>query len=270
MTILVTGATGKAGRRVVKHLLLRGQRVRALTRTPSKAGFPSEVEVIKGDLTDPATLDFEGVTGIHLLTIGGDDYATLRTGPEIVELARKAGVRKVTVLWNGQRGPVEDAVEASDLEWTLIEPTDFMSNSLAWAEEIRMKGGIAEPFGDSLNAAIHEADVGAVVAAVLTGDGHAGKAYPLTGPEALTPKEKLRVIGEAIGRELEFTELTEDQARDRWRKAGHSDEMIDILVAWQGNPPPVAYTVVNTVEQITGRPPRTFAQWAAENADKFR
>jgi uncharacterized protein YbjT (DUF2867 family) len=270
MTILVTGATGKAGRRVVEHLLLRGQRVRALTREPSRAGFPSEVEVVQGDLTDPATLDFAGVTGIHLLTIGGDDYATLKTGPEIIELARKAGVRKMTVLWNGQRGPVEDAVQASDLEWTLIEPTDFMSNSLAWADDIRSHGGVMEPFADSRNAAIHEADVGAVVAAVLTEDGHADKAYTLSGPEALTPKEKLRVIGETIGRQLALIELSEHQARDRWRKAGHSAEMIDILVAWQGNPPPAAYTVVNTVEQLTGRPPRTFAQWAAENADKFR
>jgi uncharacterized protein YbjT (DUF2867 family) len=270
MTILVTGATGKAGRQVVTHLLARGQQVRALTRDPAKAAFPRQVEVHKGDLTEPGTLDLTGVTGIHLITVGGDDYATLRTGPRIAELAGKAGVTKVSVLWNGSPGPVEEALAASGLACTWIEPVDFMGNSHHWAPEIREHGRVSEPFGDSRNAVVHEADIGAVVAAVLTEDGHEGRAYSLTGPEALTPKDKLRIIGETIGRELEFAELTGQQARDRWRAMGTSTEMIDILVAWQENPPPAAYTVVHTVERLTGRPPRTFRQWAAENAEAFR
>lgn len=219
----------------------------------------------------PETLGpaLDGVVGIHLLTVGGDDYATLDTGPDLVTLASAAGVRKVAVLWNGQQGPVERAVEDSDLEWTHLRPVDFMSNALAWADPIRRDGLVREPFAGTRSAVVDEADVGAVSAAVLTGEGHAGKAYTLTGPEALTAPERLAAIGVAIGRELRFSELSEHQARERWRQAGHSEELIDLLADWQGRPPPEAYTVTSTVHDLLGRPPRGFADWAREHADAF-
>ncbi|WP_431901336.1 NAD(P)H-binding protein [Nonomuraea sp. bgisy101] len=272
MTFLVTGATGKAGRHVVGHLLREGVRVRALTRDPSRANLPEQVEVVRGDLTDPATLGpaLDGVTGVHLLTVGGDDYATLTTGPEIVELVRKAGVRRVALLWNGQVGPVEKAFESSDLEWTRLEAVDFMSNTLGWAEHIRTEGVVREPFADVPGAIVHEADVGAVSARVLVDGGHGGRSYTLTGPETFTARQRLRAIADALGRDLEFVELTEEQARERWRQAGYGEELIELLANWQGNPPPQSYTVVPTVEEITGRPPRTFATWVAEHAARFR
>ncbi|MFG3697493.1 NAD(P)H-binding protein [Micromonospora sp. NPDC047620] len=273
MTYLVTGATGRVGRHVVSELLARGVPVRALTREPARAaGLPPEVEVVAGDLTDPATLPaaLDGVVGVHLLTTGGDDYATLRTGPEIVEMAEKAGVRRIAVLWNGKPGPVEDAVRAGGTEWTMLQAVDFMSNTLGWAESIRATGEVREPFGDVRAAVVDEADVGAVAAEVLTGDGHAGQVYTLTGPEALTPRQRLATIAAAIGRELRFVELTEQQARDRWRQAGYDDELVDLLASWQGNPPPVAYTVTDTVERLLGRPPRPFATWAHIHAAAFR
>lgn len=272
MTILVTGATGRAGRHVVEHLLVAGADVRALTRRPERAALPAGVEVVAGDLADPATLDgaFAGVTAMYLLTIGGDDYATLTTGPDIAELAWKAGVRRTTLMWNGQDGPVERAVEASELEWTRIQPADFMSNCLSWAGQIRAGDMVREPFAASRIAVVHEADVGAVAAATLLEDGHAGETYSLTGPQALTVPERVATIAEAIGRPVGFVELTEEQARERWRADGHGEELIDLLAAWQGDPPPSAYTVTGSVERITGRPPRTFASWAAEHAGSFR
>ncbi|MFI5485774.1 MULTISPECIES: NmrA family NAD(P)-binding protein [Micromonospora] len=273
MTYLVTGATGRAGRHVVSELLARGVPVRALTRDPARAtGLPAGVEVVAGDLTDPATLPaaFEGVVGVHLLTAAGDDYATLRTGPEIVALAERAGVRRLAVLWNGKAGPVEEAVRAGRLEWTMLQPVDFMSNTLHWAESIRAAGEVREPFADVRSAVVDEADVGAVAAEVLTGDGHAGQAYTLTGPQALTPRQRLATVAAATGRELRFVELTEEQARARWRQAGYDEELIDLLASWQGDPPPVAYTVTDTVQRLLGRPPRTFADWARAHADAFR
>lgn len=127
MTFLVTGATGRAGRHVVDHLLRTGRRVRALTRNPDGAGLPEPVEVVRGDLTDPGTLGpaFDGVEGVHLLTVGGDDYATLRTGPELVRLAEKAGGRRVALLWNGQ------IVSPAVREITGREPRSFEE----WAAE---------------------------------------------------------------------------------------------------------------------------------------
>ncbi|WP_440064534.1 NmrA family NAD(P)-binding protein [Streptosporangium sp. OZ121] len=271
MTFLVTGATGKVGRHVVGHLLRAGRRVRALTRDPAGAGLPESVEVVRGDLTDPGTLGpaFDGVEGVHLLTAGGDDYATLRTGPELAGLAEKVGVRRVALLWNGRVGPVEEAFAASGVEWTRLQPVDFMSNTLAWASAIRAEGEVREPFADVPGGVVDEADVGAVSAAVLVRGGHAGRTYVLTGPQTLSRRQRLAAIAEATGRPLRLVELTEEQARRRWRQAGHGEELIELLTSWQRNPPPESTSVSPAVREITGREPRSFAEWAAEHAAHF-
>ncbi|GHB21963.1 NAD(P)H-binding protein [Streptomyces chryseus] len=272
MTILVTGATGTVGRQVVAELVRRGERVRALTRDPAKADFPDGVETVRADLTDPTTLipALEGVTGLHLITFGGVYFAPLTTGPEIVALASKAGVRRVTVLGGGGPSGVQDAVEAGDMDWTLVMPVEFMANALEWADGIRTRDSVAEPFVDRLSAMVHEADIGAVAAVALTEDGHAGRTYTLTGPETLTVRDKVRALTAARGREIALTELTPAQAVERWQGAGMDQETVDFLLDVYGNTPEIGRTVVDTVERATGRPARTFAEWAAEHADAFR
>lgn len=270
MTYVVTGATGTVGRHVVEHLTAAGHQVRAVTRNPAKAALPAGVEVVAGDLRKADTLvpALEGATGLHLINFGGD--ALLDNGAEIVELTAKAGVRRVTVLCGGEPGSVEAAVAASDLDWTLLQPVEFMSNALDWSETIRTEGVVRDGFPDRLSAMVHESDIGAVAAAVLTSDGHRGKAYVITGPEVLTVPDKVSAIGAAIGRDIEFVALTEEQARDHWRASGYPDEVIEFFIMVFGNTPEVGYTVVPTVQQLTGRPARTFTQWAVENAEAFR
>ncbi|MEU0569049.1 NmrA family NAD(P)-binding protein [Nonomuraea sp. NPDC005983] len=273
MTVLVTGATGTVGRLVVDELVKAGHQVRALTRNPTKAGLPEGVEVVAGDMAAPETLEaaFHGVTAAHLINFAGDDYAPLENGDKIAELAVRSGVRKVTVLGGRADGPLEQALAATGLEWTLLNPVEFMANTLQWwAQSIRTEGMIREPFGGRLSAMVHESDIAAVAAAVLTSDGHAGRSYTLTGPEAITTAEKVRILGEAIGSEITFVELTPDEARAKWRGDGMGEQTIEFLIGALGNTPEIGYTVVPTVEQVTGRPPRSFAQWAAEHADAFR
>lgn len=272
MTFLVTGATGTVGRHVVDQLIQAGQHVRALTRNPAKANLPAGVEVVQGDLTAPETFAraLDGVVGMHLINFDSGAGAPLETGPQLIGMVREAGVRRVTLLLGGEKGPVEQAVEASDLEWTFLQPVEFMSGMLDWVESIRAEGVVRVPFGNRLTATVHEADIGAVAARVLVDGGHAGKTLTLTGAEVLTPREMARTIGAAIGRDIRFVELTEAQAREQWRKEGYPDEVIEFFVWAHGNTPPIGYTVVPTVEQVTGCPPRTFAQWAAEHADAFR
>ncbi|MFE4538188.1 NmrA family NAD(P)-binding protein [Streptomyces scopuliridis] len=286
-TVLVTGATGTVGRQVVAELLRRGHTVRALTRDPEKAkaglltDFPSGVpgvsgvsgvEVVRGDLSDPASLApaLDGVTGLHLITFGGAMFAPLETGPEIVELARKAGVRRVTVLFGGEETPLQRAVEASGLDWTVVQPVEFMSNALEWAEAIRTEDTVREPFTGRLSAMIHEADIGAVAAVALTEEGHAGRTYLITGPETLTVRDKVDALAAARGRAIALVELTEEAAKERWRAAGHPEDVIDFLIMVYRDTPPEGRTVVGTVEEVTGRPARTFAQWAEEHAAVFR
>ncbi|MFF0868499.1 NAD(P)H-binding protein [Nonomuraea sp. NPDC003560] len=273
MTILVTGATGTVGRLVVEELLQAGRQVRALTRNPAKAALPEGVEVVGGDLAEPASLAaaFEGVTAVHFINFAGDDYAPLPDGAGLAELAVRAGVRRVTVLGGREDGELEQALAATDLEWTLLHPVEFMANTLQWwAHTIRTEGVIKEPFGDRLSALVHERDIAAVAAKVLTEGGHGGRTYVLTGPRAITLREKVAVLAEAVGRDVGFVELTVDEARAKWRADGMGEQTIEFLVGALGNTPEVGYTVVPTVREITGRDARDFAEWAREHADAFR
>ncbi|MFH0517217.1 SDR family oxidoreductase [Streptomyces sp. M41] len=270
--ILVSGATGTVGRQVVAELLARGHEVRALTRNAQKAAFPAGVEVVEGDLTEPDSLipALEGVTGLHLITFGGAYFAPLETGPRILELARAAGVRRVTVLHGGGPTALEDAVRAdAGVEWTVVMPVEFMSNALEWAEGILSADEVREPFVSRLSAMVHEGDIGAVAAVALTEEGHGGQEYIVTGPELLTVGDKVAAIAAARGRAISLVELTEEQAVAQWRAAGQPEDVIGFLLEAYGNTPEVGRTVVDTVEKVTGHPARTFTQWATEHADAF-
>lgn len=273
MTFLVTGATGTVGRLVVQELLDAGQRVRALTRDPGKAALPAGVEVVAGDLARPESVAaaFEGVTGVHLIKFAGDDYAPLPDPGRLVELAVAAGARRATVLGGRADGALEQALAATDLEWTLLNPVEFMSNTLRWwAHPIRTEGVIKEPFGDRLSALVHERDIAAVAATVLVEGGHGGRTYTITGPEAITLRRKVEILGDAICRDVRFVELTVDEARAKWAADGMAEQTIEFLVSALGSTPEDGYTVVPTVREVTGRDARSFAQWAAENAEAFR
>ncbi|MEU6687139.1 NAD(P)H-binding protein [Streptomyces sp. NPDC046832] len=270
--ILVTGATGTVGRQVVAELLDRGHEVRALTRDAAKASFPAGVEVVEGDLTEPDGLApaLAGVTGLHLITFGGAASSPLETGPRILEIARSAGVRRVTVLHGGGPTPLEDAVRAADgVDWTVLMPVEFMANALEWADGIVTNGEVREPFVDRLSAMVHEGDIGAVAAVALTREGHGGQEYVITGPEVLTVADMVRTIAAAAGREITLVELTEAEAVTQWRAAGLPEDVIGFLLMVYGNTPEEGRTVSGTVEKITGRPARTFAGWAAEHAELF-
>ncbi|TDC84994.1 NAD-dependent epimerase/dehydratase family protein [Micromonospora sp. KC606] len=272
MTILVTGATGTVGRHLVAQLLAAGHPVRALTRRPTEADLPDGVEVSAGNLTDLDSLvaAFAGVTAAHLISFG-DDYAPLREADRIVDLARQAGVGRVSVLRGDiTKGPLEVAVEASGLEWTHLSPVEFMSNTLEWAESIRAEGVVREAFPDARSALIHEADIAAVAAVALTTDGHAGQDYWLTGPQALTVPERIERLSQVLGREIRYVELTTDEMVARWRAEGHSDDDIEFFLTMRTNPPEAGYTVLPTVERITGRPARTFTDWVRDNAATFQ
>ncbi|MCF6476753.1 NAD-dependent epimerase/dehydratase family protein [Nonomuraea sp. MG754425] len=288
MTILVTGATGTVGRHLVGHLLAQGEKVRALTRNPATAHLPEGVDVVGGDLTDTTTLAaaFAGVTAAHLINFGGN-YQVLENGTEIVDLATAAGLGRVTVLNGWQEGTLEPAVRTGTLEWTFLNPFQFMSNCLTdWSEPLRTSGVVREPYGDRKSPPIHESDIAAVAAAILTQDGHHGQTYHLTGPEVLTARDMVGILGEATDRPLRFEELTPEQVRQEWvvngnrpqlsffsilDESGMSEaEKVDMLLHLFGTPLDDDFALTDTVQQVTGRPPRSFAQWAAEHADHFQ
>lgn len=274
MRILITGATGSVGRNVVEQLIALDPAVqlRALTRNPA-ADLPEGVEIAVGDLADPQTLTeaFTGVDAVHFINFAGDQYAPLSEADAVVALAEAAGVRRATVLGGRDEGTLEQALVKSPIETTFLHPVEFMSNALMWwAETIKSGQPIREPFGDRLSAMVHPADIGAVAAKVLLDGGYDGRELIITGPEVVSIPDRFRALSAAVGREIEFVELTVEEAHANWAANGMGEDMIAFLTEALGNTPEEGKTVSGTVETVTGRPARTFAQWAVEHADAFR
>lgn len=269
MTTLVTGATGNTGRHVVAELVRRGEAVRALTRSPATAAgvFPARVDLVAGTHTDPSHLGsaLDGVDRLHVTVTAG----LAEVASSLVSRAVDAGVRRITIVWGGENGPAEQAVADSGVEWTRLEPQEFMSNTLTWVDSIRSEGVVREPY-DFASALIHPADIGEVAAVALLSDGHAGQAYNLTGPEALTLSQRLAILSRAIDRDLSFVEISHSQAVERLMATGVSRDDADYVIGWYADPGPAGTTVDDTVSRLLGRPPRTFAQWVDEHADRFR
>ena len=283
MRVLVTGATGHVGRHVVTQLVEAGHEVRALTRRRN-AAFPPEVAVVRGDLLDPSSIPFDGVQRMYL-------FPEPRTAVEVVSLARKAGVERIVTLSSGAvtggydtdfQLPVEQAVEASGCEWTHVRPGDFASNTLRlWGPMIRSSRVVRYAHPEAPSLAIHDEDIAAVAVTALLADGHSGRWYDLTGPELLTRRDQVAAIGAALGEEVRFEEVSASVAREILRaQGGWGAENADFLlgfadysatgpstedVDWSETLVPLP-----TVEEVTGRPARTFAQWAHDNADAFR
>ncbi|GAB2710440.1 NmrA family NAD(P)-binding protein [Nocardia thraciensis] len=269
MTTLVTGATGNTGHHVVAELVRRGERVRALTRDPIAAAkvLAPEAEVVAGTHTEPRSLNgvLDGVDRLHITVTAG----LAEVGPELVRQAVHAGVRRITVVWGGAVGPVEPAVAESGVEWTRLEPQEFMSNTLTWADSIQSEGVVREPY-DFPSALVHEADIAAVAATALLDDGHAGRVYNLTGPQSLTPSERIAMLSKALERDIALVPITHEQAIERLVATGVSRADAEYVIGWYSAPGPDSTTVVDTVERVTGRPARTFADWVAQHTQHFR
>ncbi|GLY76710.1 NAD(P)H-binding protein [Actinoallomurus iriomotensis] len=270
--IVVTGATGNVGAELVRTLAAAGEQVRAVSRRPAEV--PGGVRHQAADLAEPTSLKtaLDGADALFLLVAGEDPRGVL-------EVAAAGGVRRVVLLSSqgagtrpgGYRHPVtfETAVRASGLEWTILRPGAFHSNAYAWAEPIRTNRVAAAPFADVGLPSIDPADIAEVAAAVLREPGHEGRTYVLTGPAAITPRERAAAIAEALGEPVRFVEQTRDEARAQM--LGFMPEpVVEPTLTILGDPTAAEQEVSPAVEQILGRPPRTFADWARRNVAAFR
>lgn len=267
MTVLVTGATGNIGRMVVTELLRLGaDDVRALTVDPRRAALPAGVSVFRGHLGRPASV-VPALQGVDVMYLAPH----LPTVTEICRLAAEAGVRRIVDL-AGPRGgvwqPIEDAVEACGVSWTHLEPGEFMANATLWASQIRSGDQVRDAYGDATNAPIAQEDVAAVAAHVLTTDGHEARAYPLTGPAALSRREMVALLGEALGRTLTYVELPRDQALPVFAEVQGvaASWYLDGLATLVDHP----QTDLHPATEITGRPATTYLDWARAHTNLFQ
>lgn len=279
MTILVTGATGTVGRRVVTRLVEAGHIVRALVRDPGSANLPSGVESVRGDLANASTLTgtLEGIdamflvwpfTSIEAATVLAPTVVAMFAEhvPRIVYLSAETAAEEPNRFW----GRVERLVERSSAEWTILRPTGFAKNTLAWVDQIRVADVVRWPYAAATRSLVHEDDIAAVAVATITQGGHHGRTYVVTGPEALTQSDQVNAIGQALGRTLQFEEISRDAARPGLVAAFGDESFADAaLDAWAGfvtRPE----QVTSTAQEITGRPARALRDWAADHADSFR
>lgn len=271
MTILVTGATGNVGRHLVQHLLDLGANVRCLTRNPEKAQLPPGAQVVTGDLLDPATLDdaLDGITGAHLITFAGSDYTPITGGEEILHRLDDSGATRVTVLkGDAEESSIEQAARLSNVESTVLAPVEFMANMLEWSEGVRA-GHIEEGFVDVPSTVVHEADIAAVAAHVLVNGGHSRKTLWITGPEALTVRERVDIINEALDLTVDITPLDVTAIQQQWRSYGFSEEEVAYMTMVKTNPPEAARVPQDTVLTVTGRTPLTFRDWVLEHQQEL-
>jgi uncharacterized protein YbjT (DUF2867 family) len=272
--IVVTGATGNVGRPLVKALATAGEQVTAVSRTiPGQAA--SGVRYHQADMSEPETLKpaLDGADAVFLLTAPG--FLANGDLADVMNVVRAAGIARVVLLSSQgvgtKRHPaqLEDVVKSSGLEWTMLRPGNFNSNAFQWAESVRSDRTIAAPFGDVGLPAVDPADIAEVAAVVLRESGHADATYTLTGPEPISPRQQAEAIGNALGEPVRFVELSRDEARSRMLQFMPEpvvESTLDIL----GTPTPHEQSATSDVEKIVGRPPRSFAEWAARNADAFR
>lgn len=282
--ILLTGATGTVGGLVARRLP-GTEPVRLLTRDPRRAAGLAgpHTEVVGGDFEDPGSL-LRALTGVRSALLVTANPLTHAHDENFLTAARTAGVRHVVKLttlsvtepdaidlvteWQREN---ERLLRGSGLAWTLLRPRAFMSNTLGWARSVREEGVVRALGGGTEVAAVDPRDIADVAVRALTdGAGHAGRAHPLTGPEAVSPVRQTEILAGLLERPLKFVELTEEQVL-RGLLERYPAEVARALVesSVRGREGTKAH-VEPAVPEVLGRPARSYRDWAGDHLSAFR
>jgi len=281
--ILVTGATGNTGSELVRLLAEAGAPARALVRSPEKAASIERLglEAALGDFEQPDTLDAAMAGCDHLFLLSPPNPHQPEQERNAIDAAKRAGVGHVVALsvlgsspdasvafgrWHGE---IDRHLAESGLPHTLLLPSGFMQSFLASAQTVAEQGALYGMTGDTRTSYIDTRDVAAVAARVLTSPGHEGKAYALTGPEALSGDEVAERLSAATGRQVRYVDVPPDTFR-ALAGAGLPGWLVDRLIELNtmmaaGH----AAGVTDEVATLLGRQPRTFEQFAAEHRAAF-
>jgi uncharacterized protein YbjT (DUF2867 family) len=277
MTILVTGARGTVGSRVVAQLAASGHPVRASARDVSALRLPPGVETARLDLADPvqAPKALRGVTAMFL-------FPQPEGAADLLKMAGAAGVRRVVLLSTSAMAepdadrnpialyhqPVEQAVASSGLPYAVLRPGWLATNVLRdWIEQIRA-ARVRLAYPEAQVTPIHEDDIAEVAASLLTRGGHHGDVLDLTGPRSMTMREIVDTIGEELGRFVAVEQLTRSQALAE-RPPGMPEEVMAILIDREATAAGVPAPVNDSVERLLGKPARDFRHWVAEHRGDF-
>jgi uncharacterized protein YbjT (DUF2867 family) len=281
MTILITGATGDVGARVVRKLIEGEIRPRIFVRSEEKAHtlFGQGAEIRVGDLAEPATIR-SAMKGAHTLFL-------VNIGPEIPQrdeaaatIAREEGVRRIVKLssldvehglaigaWH-EKG--EAVIRASGVTFTFVRPTGFMTNLLAWAHSIKTEGIVRSSTGNGGRPFIHSEDIASVSVAALLEQKYEGQTLSITGPKTLSFGDATEVIAQAIGKPLVYRPISDEEAGERYsRFSGSPEETAAHVALWRAIREGRLAATTDGVERVLGRTPISLHRWASENTHHF-
>lgn len=273
------------GREVVRQLAERGIQVRALVRNSEKARFLKRptVEIFPGDLgaTESIAAALKGVDKVFLLSAAHPRQVELQGNA--VAAAQRPGVLyivKLSTLGASPNSPVAQArwhretekqIETSGIAFTHLRPHNFMQNTLNFAPGIAVEGRFRAPLGEGKISLVDSRDVAAVAAACLTEDGHEGRIYRITGPEALSYHQVAEKISVAISKTVTYAGVSFEESRQEMLKSGmpkwYANDLIELYRQFQEGK---GARITDTIQRITGKPPITYDQFAIDYSHVFK
>ncbi len=280
-TVLVTGATGNTGSGLIPALLNTGIKVRAFVRDEAKAQALKDAgaEIFIGDLDQPETIvpAVAGVDKIYLLTWNGPTQA--EQVQNVLKAAKQAGNPHIVrhSMWGSEKSRIiqqgnqaEKSVMSSGLPWTLLKPTFFMQNTMMAMQTIADDGVIYWDVGDGKIGMIDVLDIVDVAAAVLTGSGHEGKSYILTGPEAISFYDVAATFSQVLGKNVRYVSVPHEASLKsmvsmgipEWIARGYGELM-------EGFSEGFASSTTDHVATLSGHPARSFVQFVRSYAQVF-
>ncbi|MCK6370288.1 MAG: SDR family oxidoreductase [Gammaproteobacteria bacterium] len=283
--ILLTGATGKTGSETAKALIAKGVKARALVRSAEKAAAlqAAGIELVIGDVTDRESVRkaLAGVTRLFLLMPNSQHQLELEK--QVVDLAKAAGVRHVVKMSSMEAvadaaSPIpqahwaaEEYIRASGLAWTMIKPNFFMQNLLGSAKSIKEKQSFALPMGEGRTAMADARDIGAVAAEALSGAGHEGQGYEITGPELLSFHQVAERFSTVLGTKVSYIpvdpgayhEILKKVLTNEWHANAVSALFREIA---EGESP----QVTDTFKRLMGRDPISLERFIRDHIGAFR
>jgi uncharacterized protein YbjT (DUF2867 family) len=283
--ILVSGATGSLGRRVVRELSAAGAAVRAMVRDPASATdlVAPGVEVVQGDFDDPDTLD-AALRGVEKAFLSAPaSMRQVKHEATFIDAVQRAGTGHVVKLslisadpkspgpipqWHGM---AEKRLESSGVRFTHLRPNFYMQTMLRFAAPIRQIDTFCLPLSCARVALVDMRDVASATAAALLGAGHEGRTYVLTGPESLNFDEVAAEVSTTVGRPIAYQPITPEEFKaiilKHWNTIEpYADATVSI---WRSASSGTYAPVDGDLAALIGRKPRSFAEFVRDHAEVF-
>lgn len=276
--ILVVGATGTLGSRLVRDLAVAGVKPRALVRSREKGeAIASLATPVVGDLLSPETLEpaFRGVERVFIIGKPTPDMEALERNA--INAAIAAGARRIVYLSNftaregSEQRPMhihglhERLVASLDIDWTVLGPTRYMTNvPFVWPSVLN-QGVLLETGGAGIMTFMDPDDVAAVAVKALTEDGHEGHTYRLTSEDAYTAADLARLLSKFVGREIKVFEGGVDALRDALIANGASGDHAPVMAKYFDMVAAGDYKTTDIAGKLLGRSPRAYADWLPRN-----